>query len=103
MSTLPTGFAYLIAPFAPLFSKRVFQSVQVLIMGTILATGKRTVTAVLRIIESAFCPRRRQRQSIRRDDLDAKSRHLVPVHCPGAQQAGVRLSGHHEHASIGIC
>lgn len=50
MSTLPTGFAHLIAPFAPLFSNRVFQSVQVLLMGAILATGKRTVSAVLRVM-----------------------------------------------------
>lgn len=50
MSTLPTGFAHLILAFAPLFSKRVFQSVPVLLIGAILATGKRTVTAVLRIM-----------------------------------------------------
>ena len=50
MSTLPTGFAHLILAFAPLFSKRVFQSVQVLLTGAILATGKRTVTAVLRVM-----------------------------------------------------
>jgi hypothetical protein len=48
MLTLPAGFADLLVAFAPLFSKRVFQSVQVLLCGTILATGKRTVTAVLR-------------------------------------------------------
>lgn len=50
MSTLPTGFAHLIVAFAPLFSKRVLQSVQVLLAGAILATGKRTVTAVLRVM-----------------------------------------------------
>lgn len=50
MSTLPTGFARLILAFAPVFSKRVFQSVQVLLIGAILATGKRTVTAVLRVM-----------------------------------------------------
>ena len=50
MSTLPTGFAEFIVAFAPLFSKRVFQSVQVLLVGAILATGKRTVTAVLRVM-----------------------------------------------------
>jgi hypothetical protein len=50
MSTLPTGFGRLIAAFAPLFSQRVFQSVQVLVMGAILAIGKRTVTAVLRVM-----------------------------------------------------
>jgi hypothetical protein len=50
MSTLPAGFAKLIVPFACLFSKRVFQSAQVLLAGAILAPGKRTVTSVLRIM-----------------------------------------------------
>jgi hypothetical protein len=50
MSTLPAGFAKLILPFACLFSKRVFQSVQVLLAGAILAPGKRTVTSVLRVM-----------------------------------------------------
>ena len=50
MSTLPTGFAHLILAFAPVFSKRVFQSVPGLLIGAILATGKRTVTAVLRVM-----------------------------------------------------
>ena len=50
MSTLPTGFAQLTLAFAPLFSKRVFQSVQVLLFGAILAIGKRTVTSVLRVM-----------------------------------------------------
>jgi len=50
MSTLPAGFAKLILPFASLFSKRVFQSVQVLLAGAILAPGKRTVTSVLRVM-----------------------------------------------------
>ncbi|MEO6319530.1 MAG: transposase [Polaromonas sp.] len=50
MSTLPAGFAKLIVPFASALSKRVFQSVQVLLAGAILATGKRTVTSVLRVM-----------------------------------------------------
>jgi hypothetical protein len=50
MSTLPTGFAQLTLAFAPLFSKRVFQSIQVLLFGAILAIGKRTVTSVLRVM-----------------------------------------------------
>jgi hypothetical protein len=50
MSTLPTGFADLTLAFAPLFSKRVFQSVQVLLFGAILAMGKRAVTSVLRVM-----------------------------------------------------
>lgn len=50
MWTLPAGLAELIVAFAPLFSKQVFQSVQVLMAGAILAIGKRTVTAVLRVM-----------------------------------------------------
>jgi hypothetical protein len=50
MLTLPTGFADLTAIFACLFAKRVFQSIQVLWAGAILATGKRTITSVLRVM-----------------------------------------------------
>jgi hypothetical protein len=38
----------LLAPFAPLFSERVFRHAQVLLAGTILAPGKRTVSSALR-------------------------------------------------------
>src|SRR5215208_3208102 len=48
-----------LAPFAPLFSKRVWGHVQVLLAGTILAPGKRTVTSALRAVgleeERQFC------------------------------------------------
>jgi len=37
-----------LAPFAPLFSKRVWQHAQVLLVGAILAPGRRTVCAALR-------------------------------------------------------
>src|SRR5215204_4309749 len=37
-----------LAPFAPLFSKSVFQHVQVLVAGAILAPGCRTVSSALR-------------------------------------------------------
>ena len=40
----------LMVAFAPLFSKPVFEHVQLLIEGAILAPGKRTVTSVLRIM-----------------------------------------------------
>ena len=36
--------------FAPLFTKRVWHHVQVLLVGAILAPGKRTVTAALRVM-----------------------------------------------------
>jgi hypothetical protein len=38
----------LLAPFAPLFSKSVFQHVQVLVAGAVLAPGRRTVSSALR-------------------------------------------------------
>jgi len=40
----------LIVKFAPLFSKRVWAHAQVLVVGALLAPGKRTVTAVLRVM-----------------------------------------------------
>src|SRR5215203_406196 len=46
--TLPPRMVQALAPFAPLFSKRVFRHVQVLVAGAILAPGKRTVTSALR-------------------------------------------------------
>ncbi len=39
-----------LAPFAPLFSRRVFRHAGVLVTGTLLAPGRRTVTAALRIV-----------------------------------------------------
>jgi hypothetical protein len=57
--TLPTTMIQALAPFAPLFSKRVWAHVQVLLAGTILAPGKRTVTSALRAVgleeERQFC------------------------------------------------
>src|SRR5215207_4468056 len=48
-----------LTPFAPLFSKSVFQHVQVLVAGAILAPGKRTVASALRAMgleeERCFC------------------------------------------------
>lgn len=50
MRTLPTTMIRVLDPFAPLFSKRVWQHAQVLLMGAILAPGKRTVSSALRAI-----------------------------------------------------
>src|SRR5215510_13608001 len=47
---MPCEFVALIVAFAPLFSKPVFQHVQVLLMGAILAPGKRTVPSALRVM-----------------------------------------------------
>jgi hypothetical protein len=48
MRTLPATMIQVLAPFAPLFSKSVFQHVQVLVAGAILAPGGRTVSSALR-------------------------------------------------------
>ena len=48
MRTLPTMMIRFLAPFAPLFSKRVWQNAQVLLIGAILAPGQRTVSSALR-------------------------------------------------------
>jgi len=50
MRTLPTTMLHLLNPFMPLFSRRVWTYVQVLLAGAILAPGKRTVSAALRIM-----------------------------------------------------
>jgi DDE superfamily endonuclease len=50
MRTLPATMIRLFAPFAPLFSKRVFRHAQVLLVGTILAPGQRTVSSALRVM-----------------------------------------------------
>ena len=50
MPTLPAELLNLIVVFAPLFSKPVFQHAQVLVLGALLARGKRTVTACLRVL-----------------------------------------------------
>ncbi len=59
MRTLPTGMIRVLDPFAPLFSERVWQHVQLLLAGAILAPGKRTVASALRAVgldkEKRFC------------------------------------------------
>jgi hypothetical protein len=50
MLTRPKAFSLLMTTLAPLFTKRVWQHVQVLLVGAILAPGKRTVTAALRVM-----------------------------------------------------
>src|SRR5918999_80551 len=50
MLTLPAVLSPLIVEFAPLFSKPVWEHAQVLLVGAILAPGKRTVTACLRVM-----------------------------------------------------
>ncbi len=50
MHTVPVTLTRLIVKFAPVFSKRVWEHVQVLVVGALLAPGQRTVTAVLRVM-----------------------------------------------------
>jgi hypothetical protein len=50
MLVVPKEFANLMTTFAPLFTTRVWQHVQVLLVGAILSPGKRTITAVLRVM-----------------------------------------------------
>jgi hypothetical protein len=50
MLTVPVTLTRLIVRFAPAFSKRVWEHVEVLVVGALLAPGKRTVTAVLRVM-----------------------------------------------------
>ena len=50
MPTLPKPDDSLIQAFAPHFSNCIWQHAQVLLLGAILAPGRRTVTAVLRIM-----------------------------------------------------
>jgi hypothetical protein len=48
MRTLPPKMVQVLAPFAPLFSKCVWRYAQVLLIGAILAPGRRTVSSTLR-------------------------------------------------------
>lgn len=50
MLTLPDEYNTLLTHFRPFFSKRVWRLAVVLLVGAILAPGKRTVTAILRIM-----------------------------------------------------
>jgi len=50
MLTIPVALTQLMVNFAACFSKRVWAHVEVLVVGALLAPGKRTVTAVLRVM-----------------------------------------------------
>jgi len=50
MPNLPIEIIVLMQPFTPVFSERTWDWVQVLVVGAILAPGKRTVTSVLRVM-----------------------------------------------------
>jgi hypothetical protein len=48
--TLPSDLFTLMLAFAPLFSRPVFQHVQAVVVGALLAPGRRTIAAVLRVL-----------------------------------------------------
>jgi hypothetical protein len=50
MRTLPTTMIRVLAPFAPLFCKRLFLHVQLLLTGSILAPGNTTLASALRAV-----------------------------------------------------
>src|SRR2546427_3171344 len=50
MLSLPIAFSSAIGVFAPVFSRPVWPHVKVLLTGAVLAPGKRTVSAILRIM-----------------------------------------------------
>jgi DDE superfamily endonuclease len=50
MLTVPVTLRRLIVKFAPRFSKRVWEHVQILVVGALLASSQRMVTAVLRVM-----------------------------------------------------
>jgi hypothetical protein len=50
MLNLPPAIMTVLVPFAPLFQAKTWQKVPVLLFGTILTPGKRTVTAALRVM-----------------------------------------------------
>ncbi len=52
---LPPAMRPTIAPFVPLFSRRIWRHAQVLLVGAILAPGSRTVTASLRVMGLSQC------------------------------------------------
>src|SRR5918997_4571573 len=50
MRNLPVAIIYVLRPFESVFSERVWEWAKVLVVGAILAPGKRTVTAALRVM-----------------------------------------------------
>ena len=50
MLSMPVTLTRLIVKFAPFCSKRVWEHVQVLVVGALLVPGKRMVTLILRVM-----------------------------------------------------
>jgi hypothetical protein len=56
MLLLPADIVACLAPFAPLFSRPVWRHVQVLLVGAILAPGRRMVSSALRAVGLGSLP-----------------------------------------------
>jgi hypothetical protein len=56
MLLLPGDMLTLLAPFAPLFSRRTWRHVPILVVGTILSPGRRMVSSALRAVGLAHLP-----------------------------------------------
>jgi hypothetical protein len=50
MLSLPVEMITVLRPFAPAFGMRVWESAKVLLVGAVLAPGRRTVTSALRVV-----------------------------------------------------
>jgi hypothetical protein len=57
MCPLPPSIVAVLAPFAPLFARRVWAHARVLLAGALLAPAQRTVAAALRLTGRDHCPR----------------------------------------------
>ena len=57
MPRLPASIVPTLLPFAPLFTAPTWRPVQVLVTGTLLAQGQRTVATALRVMGLAHEPR----------------------------------------------
>jgi hypothetical protein len=78
MLILPHTLAMVLGAFAPMFSKRVFEHVKLLMVGAVLAPGKRTVTSVLRVMG-------------KRDDRHFQHYHRVLSRAPWPALQGGRM------------
>jgi hypothetical protein len=76
---LPVEIISIILPFAALFSKPVWSHVQILLVGAILVTGKRTMTSVLAAVGKGSLPI----HMITRLRLDAALYQPAPARLPG--------------------
>ena len=100
MPTLPTMMIRTWAPFTLLFSERVWQHVQMLLAGAILAPGKRTVSSALRAMgldrEKRFhCYHLVLSRAAWSSRQAGTPRACLPVPCrlrPGAGEDGVFLA-----------